>query len=333
MVLRCWRDGWRRVLAAPAVVVGVLVLTCVLAMPLALLLRGEIAARLGDSLAADAMADGVAYTWWEEFLAGTTSLGGTFTPAVVGFAATLGNLSDLLDGRAPAAPLVWALGLYLVAWTFLAGGILDRYARQRPTRAHGFFAACGVFFFRFLRLAVVAGVVYWWLFAFVHPWLFDGLFDDLTRDLSVERTAFFWRVALYAVFGALLVAANVVFDYTKVRLVVEDRHSVVGALVAALRFVRRHPARVAGLYALNALVFLAVLAVWALAAPGVTGSGAAMWLAFFGSQAYIVVRLLLKLQFLASQTALFQANLAHASFVRAPAPVWPESPAAETIGG
>jgi hypothetical protein len=89
---------------------------------------------------------------------------------------------------------------------------------------------------------------------------------------------------------------------------------------------------VAGLYTLNTVVFLAVLAVWALAAPGVTGTGTAMWLAFAGAQAYIVVRLLLKLQFLASQTALFQASLAHASYTRAPAPAWPESPAAETIG-
>jgi hypothetical protein len=320
------------VLAAPAVAVGVLVLTFLLALPLALLLRGEIEAQLGDSLVADGLADGIDYTWWEEYLAEATPLGSTFSPAIIGFAATLTNLGEVADGRAPAAPVAGVIILYLAGWAFLAGGILDRYARQRPTRAHGFFAACGVFFFRFLRLAIVAGAVYGWLFTYVHPWLFDDLYVDLTRDLDVERTAFFWRVGLYAVFGTLLVAANVVFDYTKVRLVVEDRHSVVGALFAALRFVRRHLLRVAGLYALNTVVFLAVLAVWALAAPGVTGTGTAMWLAFAGAQAYIVVRLLLKLQFLASQTALFQASLAHASYTRAPAPAWPESPAAETIG-
>jgi len=333
MLARSWIDGWRRVFTAPAVAVGVLILTFLLALPLALVVRDEIESTLGGSLAANAMADGVDYTWWEEFLAGPSSLGGTFTPAIIGFAATLTNISDVADGRGPAGSLVLVLALYLASWTFLAGGILDRYARQRPTRAHGFFAACGVFFFRFLRLALVSGVVYWWLFTYVHPWLFDDLYVDITRDLSVERTAFFWRVGLYAVFGSLLVIANVIFDYAKVRLVVEDRRSVVGALFAALRFVRQHPLRVGGLYALNSLVFLAVLAVWALAAPGVTGTGPAMWLAFGAAQAYIIVRLLLKLQFLASQTALFQASLAHAGYTRRPAPVWPESPAAETIGG
>ena len=48
-------------------------------------------------------------------------------------------------------------------------------------------------------------------------------------------------------------------------------------------------------------------------APGAGGTGWSMWLAFGVSQLYIVMRLLMKLQFIASQIALFQANLAHAS--------------------
>ena len=34
---------------------------------------------------------------------------------------------------------------YMLAWIFLMGGILDRYARGRRLGAHGFFAASGVF--------------------------------------------------------------------------------------------------------------------------------------------------------------------------------------------
>jgi hypothetical protein len=58
-----------------------------------------------------------------------------------------------------------------------------------------------------------------------------------------------------------------------------------------------------------------------------------MWLGFAGTQLYLLARLLLKLQFVASQTALFQRSLAHAAYTAAPAPVWPESPAAEAITG
>ena len=329
MVLRTWREGWRRVAAAPAIVAGVFVLTFVLAWPLALTMRGLLEAHLGASLMAQEAADAVNYDWWQEFTAQASGLGTTFTPAIIGFAATLDNISSLLDGRSEIVPVAGALALYLAAWTFLAGGILDRYARQRPTRAYGFFAASGVYFFRFLRLAVVAGLVYWWLFTYVREWLFTERLADLTRDLSVERTAFLWRLLFYLLFGALIVLANVVFDYAKVRLVVEDRRSALGALAAAARFIRRHPARVLGLYALNGIVFLTLLALWAMVAPGASGAGLSLWTGVAIGQLYLVARLLVKLHFLASQTALFQASLAHAAYTAAPEPVWPESAAGE----
>jgi hypothetical protein len=259
------------------------------------------------------------------------SLGTTFTPAIIGFAATLDNVSSVLDGRRQVVAVAGTLALYLLAWTFLAGGILDRYARQRATRAFGFFAASGVYFFRFLRLALLAGLLYWWLFTYVREWLLVERLADISRNVAVERLAFLWRALFYALFGMLLVLANALFDYTKVRLVVEDRRSVLGAVGAALRFIRRRPLRVFGLYGLNALVFLAVVAIWALVAPGAGSTGASLWIGFAAGQLYLLARLLLKLHFLASETSLFQASLAHAAYTAAPEPVWPDSPAAEAV--
>jgi hypothetical protein len=331
MILSCFLDGVKRTVSAPAVLLGVFVLTCAMALPFAIALRGAIDAHLGASLAAGEAAAGVNHDWWQEFQGQAAGLATTFTPSVIGFAAVLDNISGVADARSPIAPIAGALAAYLAVWTFVSGGIIDRLARQRPTRAHGFFSAGGVFFLRFLRLAVVAGLVYWFLFDAVHGWLFDALYERATRDVSVERTAFAWRVALYAVFGLLLVAANLLFDYARIRAVVEDRRSMLLALLASARFVYRHRRRVLGLYAVNALVFAALVALWALAAPGAGGAGVSMWLGFLLAQVYIVARLFLKLHFIASQTALFQATLAHARYVAAPAPVWPESPSAELI--
>jgi hypothetical protein len=331
MIRAAWLDGLSRVRRAPALLAGVFILTLVTAMPLAVAMRGAIAAHLGRSLAAGAAADGVNYDWWQEFMSQASGLDATLTPAVIGFAATLDSLSSAADARGAATPIAAALGVYLLAWLFLAGGILDRLARQRPTRAHGFFAACGVFFWRFLRLGVIAGALYWVLFTYVHRWLLDDAYERLILDVSAERVAFFWRFSLYAVFGAALVAVNIVMDYAKIRLVVEDRRSAVGALSAALGFLARHPGRALGVYALNSGMFLVLLAVWAIVDPGAGGAGAGMWLAFAATQAYLLSRLALKLQFMASQTALFQRSLAHAGYTAAPRPAWPESPAAETI--
>jgi hypothetical protein len=326
-----WGGGWRRVLSAPAIVAATFAATLVAALPLALTVRGDIEAQLGRSLVADEAADAVSWDWWQEFLAQATGASTTFTPSVIGFAATLDSISRVLDVRAIAQPVTAAVALYLAVWIFVSGGIIDRYARQRPTRAYGFFAASGVFFWRFLRLGAVAALAYWFLFTYVHGWLFDDWYTRATRDLDVERTVFAWRLGMYAIFGALLVAANMVFDYAKVRMVVEDRRSALGAIGASVAFITRNAAAVVALHAANAIVFVLLIAAWALAAPGAGRSGVLMWAGVLGTQLYIVARLLVKLQFLASETALFQSRLAHARYARAPAPVWPQSAAAEAI--
>src|SRR5471032_3112173 len=158
--MRPWSDGLRRVFAAPAVIAAVFAVTLLAALPLAMSLRAAMQGHLGSSLLAGEAADGVSYDWWQEFASQATGIGTTFTPSVIGFATTLDSVSGLLDARVLITPIAWALGAYVGAWIFLSGGILDRYARDRPIGAHGFFAASGTFFFRFLRLGVVSGAVY-----------------------------------------------------------------------------------------------------------------------------------------------------------------------------
>jgi hypothetical protein len=326
-----WSDGLRRVFGAPAVIAGVFVVTLLAALPLAVSLRAAMQSHLGASLMAGEAADGVNYDWWQEFGSQATGVGSTFTPTIIGFATTLDSVSSLLDARALSGPIASAVAVYVCAWIFLSGGILDRYARRRRIGAHGFFAASGTFFFRFLRLGIGAAIVYWFLFVYVHEWLFAKWYVNATRDLPVEHTAFYWRLLMYAIFGGLLAITTIVFDYAKVRAVVEDRRSMIGALVAALRFLARHPARVAALYAANAATFLVVVAVWAMVAPGAGGSGLWMWAGVLAAQGYVAARLIVKLQFLASETALFQRSLAHAGYVAAPAAVRPEPPVVETL--
>jgi hypothetical protein len=136
---------------------------------------------------------------------------------------------------------------------------------------------------------------------------------------------------LYAVFGVALAAINLLFDYAKVRAVVEDRRSMFGAIAAAIRFLRMHGGSAIGLYLANVLLFAAALAVYALIAPGAGSTGPSMWIGFAVAQAYVLARLWVKLVFWASEVALFQSRLAHAGYVARPATSWPESPAVEAV--
>jgi hypothetical protein len=330
-VFRPVLDGIRRVNRAPAVLAGVWLLTFAVSLPLAVAMRGMLAQHLGGSLAADTAASGVNYDWMQEFADQASGLGVTFKPTILGFGAVLDNLSTLLDNTTRPVVIVGAAGAYLVLWLFLAGGIIDRYARDRATRSHGFFAASGTFFFRFLRLSVIMWLVYWVLFNTVHTWLFTTVWTRLTHDVDQERTAFAIRLTLYVAFGVLLAACNIVFDYAKVRAVVEDRRSMLGAIAAALRFIRRNAAPALLLYLADFGLFVCAIVLYAIVAPGGGGGAVSTITGFTIGQVYVLARLWVKLVFWASETALFQDRLAHAGYIAAHQTEWPESATAEAI--
>jgi hypothetical protein len=315
-------DGWRRVHRAPMLIAGLWIANLLLAWPLASLLGDNLAEHLDESLAANTAATGVNFDWWNEYLAQATGLGRTFVPAIMGFAAVLNNVSSILDGAEIPRTLAVVIAAHIGLSLFFLGGVLG---------AAGFFSACGGYLFRFVRLMTFAALAYAVLFASVHVWLFDRLYPAWTRDVTVERTAFAYRVVLYLVFGAALAAVNMLFDYAKIRMVVEDRRSAIGALVASARFMRRQTGAVIALYLLNSISFLLVLGFYYVAAPGASGGRAATLAMLAIGQLFIVLRLTVRLAFSATQTALFQGRLAHAGYTARPVASWPDSPAAEAL--
>ena len=331
LVIRAWVDGLRRVATAPMLWLGVYGLTLAATLPMGYVLHESITTHLGASTVSTSVAEGFDAGWWGEYQQSASGIARTLVPEVIGFAAVLANLSSVADGELPRGAVAGLVVVYIAAWAFLVGGIIDRLARQRRVASAGFFAACGVYFWRFTRLALLVGSVYWLLFAVVHPWLFGDLYTAMTLDTTAERNAAIVQFSLYGVFGGLLFAVTLIFDYAKIRAVVEDRRSMIGAVAASLRFVRRRLATVIGLYLLNVLLFAAVLLAYAVSAPGAGTTGTTVWLGFGIGQAYVAARLFTKLAFYASQTAYFQSELAHARYVARPQPQWSMSPMAEAI--
>lgn len=267
-------DGWRRVFRAPAASAAIILAIFLLAIPLDVASSEFAPPQLGNRLEAEAVA-------------------------------------SFLDTGAiyPIAPsFLGADGIYFLLWMFLSGGILDRFARARPVRTAAFFAACGVYFVRFLRLGAVVAAAYWVIFGWLAP--YAGPSGD---------------TALVAVLALI----TLVTDFAKVRAVVEDRHSMLGAIGAAMRFMRRRPIQTVGLYVLNVLAAVLVFFFWHLhLAPAAEGS---FWMAFLVAHVYLAFRVLTRLALMASEVAFFQSQLAHAEYTAAPEVVWPDSPAVEAI--
>jgi hypothetical protein len=321
-------EGVRRVARSWNVVLILWLVSVLFSVPLGLGVRRDIERQLGSSLQANAQIAGATYDWLSEFGDQATGATSTFGPAVIGFAAVVDNLSAFLEWDLRPV-VVSAMGIaYALLWLFLAGGLIDRFARNRATRTHAFFQVSGGYFFRLLRLSAISTLIYAAIILHAHHWLLDDTFDRLTDNLDTERTAFFIRIGLYGAFVGLLAIVNLWFDYAKIRLVVEDRGSVLGALRAAARFVTRSGSGTFVLYLVDTALFGAVLLIYAVVAPGASST----WLAFVVGQLYIAARIAVKLVFWASEIAWFQGRLAHAGYAAAPRPVWPDSAAAEAIG-
>lgn len=314
---------------APSTVLGLWLATLVVTLPLALAVRAAMAEHLGSSLEADSVAEGANFDWIQEFGDQATGPARAMTPAVIGFAAVLDNLSAVVDLRSRPLLVFAAAGVHLVLMIFLAGGVIDRLARDRPTGTAHFFAACGTFFPRFLRLAVMSSIAYGIIFGPFHSWLFNVFEPQLTRDMTAERSVAAVRLLCYV---ALLIPTgllNLLFDYAKVRAVVEDRRSMLGALGAASRFLSSNFRAAAALYLLDGVIFLLVLAVYALIAPNVGRANWTMWLTFGIGQTYVAARLWVKVMFWACEIELFQSRLGHAGFVRRPIQERPVPPMVE----
>jgi len=225
---------------------------------------------------------------------------GTFAVARI-FDVPAVNL-DFFD-RGVRAVLAW-----LVFWSLAYGGIVDRFARNRPTRGHGFFSACGGHAMALARLAIVALAI-------------EAALLPVAASLSSTRPE---RAGL----AIALVLGSTVLAFARIRLVVEDRQSAFGALLASIRFLRRNPSGVILMVAFGLAGYGVSVAYRSALMSAVFSE---VWQFRVSNEVFLAIQLWLKLIAYASGIALFQSRLAHAGYTAAPPAVWPESASAEAI--
>jgi hypothetical protein len=109
--------------------------------------------------------------------------------------------------------------------------------------------------------------------------------------------------------------------FAAVRTVVEDRRSILGALAASWRFIRRRLLRIALLMLINGGIVIALVA-WFFRTSDVT---------LLSYSVFLLARAWARLALAGSAAAFFQGELAHAHYTAAPQPAWPDSAAVEAI--
>ncbi|MFP3940441.1 MAG: hypothetical protein ACLF0P_09055 [Thermoanaerobaculia bacterium] len=315
--IRAFFDGFGRASGAWRLVLLLWLVNLAVAAPFAAAMARALQDSVGHSLVHRNLLERFDTGWHGELQAGAQGVVETFRPEVLGAGAFFDSLERWWTGGLLALPpvLVGTGIVYALVWAFLLGGVIERLHRpgegawaDRATRAPGFFEACGRHFLRFVRLGIVAAVLYLLVYRLSRA-AFSFLEDSL-RDVTSERTALLWTLVGAAVTVLLLAGVRVVFDYAKISVVARQRRSALGAAWEGLRLVAARPFATLGLYAAYGLLGAGLLALYASLTPALgQTSGQAGWsaalLALAAGQLAIVVRVGLRLALLGGEVSFF----------------------------
>lgn len=310
--LRALLQGIVDVLKAPVMLIAIAIVTLAIALPFAAVLHSRLQQSLSLQPQISLDDTEIDPEWWVEFREHAQGLEATFTPAILGFASTLDGLSGVLDGRALPPAILLPFALSIVAWALIWGGVLQRFQRGRALGLGGFLSAGRAHLVSFITIAGVAAIVNLALYLTVHKLLFGPVHRALVAMTTTERDAFFVRVALYLVFFSLVAFVSLVADYARVAAVTGRAASMPAMVRASIDFIRRHAGAVIVLYVITGLMFVVTtVAYGTLEIYG--GSQVGGWRAILIGQAYVLIRLAIRLTFAASELRLFNANHAAAA--------------------
>ena len=302
-------QGVRAVARAPRLLLALWLCNLIFAVPFAVQIGLSLKESIGASLVHESLQRGFDMGWYGEYQAAAKGVETSFRPSITGAAAFYDNLEDWLTGRifVHYPGLATAAVLYGVVWLFLLGGVLDRFARPAESAVRARFAqACGLYFFRLVRLALLGLLLYGAIYKLEH-WLLARV-EDLTRDATREWTVLGWSLAVYLLTALLVLLVHLVLGFAKVATVVENQRSVLAATLHGARFAIAHPLPALGLYFGVLALGAVMLAVYAAMAPGTTQAGPfAIGVAFVVGQVFLLAKLFVRLTLLGGQTAMFQS--------------------------
>lgn len=306
-VIQAMLTGFRRATRSPVILLWLWLLNLGVAAPVALLVAGAIKSEIRSSRVDEKLLDGFDMEWFGEYESRTRGTARTFTPTLTGAGAFYDNFENWLGGGFPVTVEIALAGtLHVLIWALMLGGVIDRYARAqvRPTLRR-FFANGARFFFRFVRLTLISGALYVLVYLLSRR-LFKGL-DEWTRETTSELVVFYYSLVVWGLVAFLLTLIHMSFGYAKIATVIEDRRSMFVAALRGIGFVLFHPLKTIGLYYGLLLVSVFLLALYSVVAPGVDQSTIPSIVVAFGvAQLFLLAKLLLRLTFIAGQTALYQ---------------------------
>ena len=250
----------------PKMVLFLFVVNLLFSLLLAIPMYNSLKDSFGRSEAGSRMAKGFDYVWWEEFRDEARGLETTFSPSVIGKGAILTNLESLIQMRfLSLPPILLVFGLfYIILHTFLAGGILTIFSQDAPGfTLKEFIQGAGSHFLRFFGLMLFSWVFIIAIGSLLQDALISILSGISSNSLS-EVTPFFIGLGINALIFILLLFIQMVFDYARIKVVLEESRNILKSTLEALAFVFKYPFSTLGLFYLIFLIQVAVTVIYIL---------------------------------------------------------------------
>jgi hypothetical protein len=227
------------------------------------------------------------------------------------FIKTLGNfLYDFFfrwEINRASTSLLFLLSLvYICVNSFLAGGFIAVYSKEYPFSFTEFLTEGARYFGKFFRITLIALLVYFVFFNVIVDWINSSIarWTQAEASETVPYTYYMIRNVVVLFFFSFL---SMIFDYARVRMVVDDRVSSLAASAAGSKFAVTNHHSTYGLYLLLCLIGFVFVALYAMIERIIPqDSYWPLLILFVIQQCYMLARFWLKAGFYACQTKLYQ---------------------------
>lgn len=242
--------GFRLTGKTARMVLLLFVINLIFALILAVPMYHSLKDSFGNSLVGERMAKGFDTLWWEEFQDQSEGLEKTFTPFIIGKGAVLNNLEMLVQMKFfELPPIIIIFGIvYIILHTFLAGGVLSTFNRDPPRFAmRPFFEGAGHYFFRFFLVVLISWLFFFGLIGSLNQW-FSSVVGKVAENAFSEITPFYLSLFFNAVIFFLLLLFRMIFDYSRIMIIVDGEKNILKAISNAFGFVIKNPGSTLGLF-------------------------------------------------------------------------------------
>jgi hypothetical protein len=309
-VLFALRMGMGITLRKFGIVILLLIINVIFAFVLSVPMFFTLQHSFGDSIVRDNMLDGFDTLWYGEFQYEIKGVASSFNPSIIGIGAFLSNFTNIESGKLfqnLLSPISILMILYLIFGTFLNGGILGTFNQpEKKFSFINFFKDCSKYFFRFLLIMICAVACYVVLYKYFFPWL-GNIFNKWGENATVEKIPFLFDRIRNFISLVIICFIGIVFDYTKIITVVEQKRNIIMSFVKSLIFIFLYITKSFSLYIVLMIIGIVFIIFYAVSESLFTQNTLQnIWIVFGIQQTYILLKLWLKCTFFSSQMTLYK---------------------------